>query len=90
LRRALEQYLPPELIDRPKAGFTLPLDSWLRGPLRDWAAALLDPARLRREGHFNSRIVQQEWIAHQSGRRNRQLALWDILMFQAWLERNGT
>ncbi len=89
LRRALYRYVPPALVERPKAGFTLPLDSWLRGPLREWAAALLEPARLRREGYFNAGVVDQVWREHQTKRRNRQLALWDILMFQAWLEHYG-
>ena len=89
LRQVLYRHVPAELVERPKAGFTLPLDGWLRGPLREWAAALLEPARLRREGYFNPEAVETAWREHQSGRRNRQLALWDILMFQAWLEHFG-
>ena len=89
LRRILSTYVPDDLIQRPKAGFTLPLDRWLRGPLRDWAEGLLDPARLRREGYFDAGIVERVWREHRLGRRNRQLALWDILMFQTWLDHIG-
>ncbi|KIC79620.1 asparagine synthase (glutamine-hydrolyzing) [Pseudomonas sp. C5pp] len=84
LREVLYRHVPRELIERPKQGFGLPLDSWLRGPLRDWAAAQLDPSRLRQEGIFRPEPIIQMWNEHLSGRRNWQHHLWNVLMFQAW------
>lgn len=86
LRQVLYRHVPRALIERPKQGFAVPLDAWLRGPLRDWAAALLDPPRLQREGWFDARPIGAAWSAHLSGRRNHGPALWSVLMFQAWLE----
>ena len=85
-RQALNQYVPKNLIERPKMGFGAPIDSWLKGPLRDWSEELLDENRLRSEGFFDANIVRQKWDEHQSGKRNWQHNLWDILMFQSWLE----
>jgi asparagine synthase (glutamine-hydrolysing) len=88
LRQVLYKYVPPALIERPKSGFGIPLDRWLRDPLRDWAEALLDEQRLRREGFLNPIPIRKKWAEHLSGKHNWQYYLWDVLMFQAWLEQS--
>jgi len=89
LREVLYKYVPKDLIERPKMGFGVPLGEWLRGPLRDWAESLLDAKRLRDEGFFNVSLLRQKWHEHLSGKYNWQHQLWNVLMFQAWLETNS-
>ena len=86
LRDILYKYVPQHLIERPKMGFGIPLDIWLRGPLRDWAENLLDETRLDDEGFFVTARVCQIWKEHVDGSKNWSSQLWNILMFQSWLE----
>ena len=88
LRQVLYKYVPRELIDRPKAGFGIPVGQWLRGPLREWVEALLDKHRLEREGYLKQAPIHILWQQHLSGRHDWTVRLWSVLMFQAWLEEN--
>jgi asparagine synthase (glutamine-hydrolysing) len=87
LRRVLYRYVPRELVDRPKMGFAMPVQSWLRHELRDWAECLLNEGRLAREGIFQPSVIRGRWREHLGGKRNWQAALWAVLMFQAWKDR---
>jgi len=86
LRQVLYRHVPRELIERPKTGFGIPIDAWLRGPLRDWAEGLLAESRLANQGLFNAALVRRAWDEHQERRGNWSYHLWDVLMFQAWCD----
>jgi asparagine synthase (glutamine-hydrolysing) len=85
LRQILYRRVPRDLIERPKAGFAIPISHWLRGPLKGWAEALLDGSRLRRDGFFEPEPIRQAWKQHLAGRDNTG-KIWTVLMFQSWLE----
>ncbi len=89
LRAVLHRYVPPELVERPKLGFAVPVADWLRTDLRDWAGDLLAGDRLRREGLLNPEPVRARWEEHLSGRANHEGRLWAVLMFEAWLAEWG-
>jgi asparagine synthase (glutamine-hydrolysing) len=86
LRQVLYKRIPKELIERPKAGFAIPIGQWLRGPLREWAEALLNPSRLKEEGYLHPEPITKVWQEHLSGHYDHTPKLWSVLMFQAWLE----
>jgi asparagine synthase (glutamine-hydrolysing) len=84
LRQVLAKYVPEDMFERPKMGFALPIDAWLRGPLRDWAEDLLATQRLEQHGLLDVRVVRQCWDEHVRLGRQHQAQLWGVLMFQAW------
>ncbi len=89
LRQVLYRHVPRQMVDRPKKGFSVPMGAWLRGPLKDWGAALLDPTRLRDEGLFHAGSILKKWTEHQSGKHDWSTHLWGVLMTQAWLDKAG-
>ncbi|MBD1109348.1 asparagine synthase (glutamine-hydrolyzing) [Pelagibacterales bacterium SAG-MED50] len=87
LRQILNKYVPKKIIERPKMGFGVPIDTWLRGELRDWAESLLNETRLKNDGYFDHKHIKKIWNEHLSKKKNWQYHLWDILMFQSWLDK---
>jgi asparagine synthase (glutamine-hydrolysing) len=90
LRQVLHRYVPQELLESPKMGFGVPIDLWLRGPLREWAEDLLSPENLRGHGYFSIEPIRKKWEEHVSGACNWQYLLWPVLMFQAWIAQNAS
>jgi asparagine synthase (glutamine-hydrolysing) len=86
LRQVLDRHVPAALTDRPKRGFSVPLSAWLRGPLRAWAEGLLCRRRVREDGYLDAQQIDQKWREHLSEHRNWSRELWEVLMFQAWLD----
>jgi asparagine synthase (glutamine-hydrolysing) len=89
LRRVLRRYVPDRLIERPKMGFGLPLEDWLRGPLREWAESLLDASTIRRQGLLDLKPIQNAWTEHLAGNDHWRYHLWSVLMLQAWLQQQA-
>ena len=88
LKSLLKDYMPENLFQRKKRGFAIPIESLIRGPLRDWSENLLDKKRIIDEGYLDENIIRSRWDEHLSGARNWQYQLWIVLMFQSWLEEN--
>lgn len=88
LRQVLYRYVPPSLVERPKMGFGVPIGEWLRDPLKAWAEELIDEKRLNAEGYLRPKVIREHWQAHCSRRQNWEYRLWNVLMFQSWLEAN--
>lgn len=86
LRQVLYRHVPKEIVERPKMGFGVPIGDWLRGPLREWADALLDGRRIEEEGFLKPDLICEKWMAHLNGKQDWSYYLWDALMFQTWLE----
>ncbi len=87
LRKILNKYVPKQLTNRSKMGFAIPIDIWLRGPLREWAENLLNERKIKQEGYLNANLVSNKWYEHLSGKRNWSGLLWNVLMFQSWTEK---
>ena len=90
LRKLLNRHVPRHLVDRPKAGFAVPIGEWIKGPLRDWAEDLLDRRTLKADGWFDADLIAGRWKSHLNDREDDAGALWSVLMFQAWLREQNS
>ena len=88
LRRVLEKHLPNQITNQIKQGFSIPIGSWLRGPLKEWAADLLSNECIKKNDFINSKKVHDMWLEHQSGKKDWHSELWNVLIFQSWLNNN--
>ena len=88
MRQLLDKYVPRQLFERPKMGFGIPIEGYLRGPLRGWAEALLSERRIREDGLLAPELIRERWSEHLSGRKDWQYHIWDVLMLQSWLDEN--
>ena len=88
LKKLLEKYIPQKLFIRPKCGFGIPLDDWLRGPLKSWAGDLLAEDNIKNSGYLKSEKITKLWDEHLSFKSNNCSKLWPIIMWQSWLEKN--
>ena len=89
LREILYKYVPKDMMERPKTGFSIPIGDWLRGPLKEWAEELLDNDKIKSQGYLKPEIVSSIWTLHKSGKYDYTSRIWSILMFQSWLESNS-
>jgi asparagine synthase (glutamine-hydrolysing) len=89
LRKILSNYLPENIINRPKKGFEIPIGSWLRGPLKNWAENLIKKEKIEENGFFNHKIIQKFWDEHQTGYYDWTPRLWGVIVFQSWIEKNN-
>ena len=89
LREILYKYVPKDMIERPKTGFSIPIGDWLRGPLKEWAEDLLDNDKIKSQGFLKPENVSSIWKLHKSGKYDYTSRIWSILMFQSWLESNS-
>jgi asparagine synthase (glutamine-hydrolysing) len=87
LRQIMYQYLPQTKIERPKMGFGIPINHWLRGSLKEWVHSLLDPVKIKSDGILNANMIDKRWQEHIAGKRDWHHSLWGVLMFQAWKQR---
>lgn len=85
LRQVLYRHVPRELVERPKMGFGVPIERWMRNELREWCEDLLNPGTIKRQGYLNPGMVERMWKEYLGGESNWNYYLWDVLMFQAWL-----
>ena len=86
LRKLLYRDAPSALFERPKAGFVVPVGEWMKGALRPWVEAMLDPKRLKEEGFFDADLIRSRWNAHLRNGTDPKAELWPVLMFQTWLD----
>ena len=89
LREILYKYVPCNLVDRPKQGFGVPVNHWLKGPLKEWAEDLLSKSNLPDDGLINGKIVRKIWFEHQNNKFDWNLRIWPILIWQMWSQQKG-